>query len=351
MEPSSKRFASHLFLPPSNGLEEQVAQADKDVYYFATYDKIQIHEDMIRDSVRTQGYRYAMMQNKAMFRDKVVIDVGCGTGILSMFAVQAGARKVYALERSEEIANEAEKLIAANGMSDKICIIRGMAEDLKLPEKADVIVSEWMGYFLLYEWMLESVLSVRDRFLKPDGQMFPSEATLHVALLSNPELYDARINFWSEKRPMLGGLDLSSLVPFAQRCNFQEPVVEPIEGDQLASRAHTLLCLNLRTCTRADFAHLEKSFSLSGILRGPLSGLVGWFDVAFPGGLSFSTGPDTGKITHWRQTQFFLNKPLELELDTNVNITFSMKQCSRNPRFLEFQITYNDDVVQDYLMA
>jgi hypothetical protein len=62
---------------------------------------------------------------------------------------------------------QARKIVAANGKSDQIEIICGMIEDIQLPEPVDIIISEWMGYMLLYEGMLDSVLYARNRFLKP----------------------------------------------------------------------------------------------------------------------------------------------------------------------------------------
>jgi SAM-dependent methyltransferase len=61
-----------------------------------TFDFMQtgIHEEMLKDEVRTLTYRKSMWDNKHLFKDKVVLDVGCGTGILSMFAARAGAKKV-----------------------------------------------------------------------------------------------------------------------------------------------------------------------------------------------------------------------------------------------------------------
>ena len=63
-------------------------------YYFDSYAQISIHEEMIKDSVRTNAYKDAILKNKHLFKNKVVLDVGCGTGILSMFAAQAGAKHV-----------------------------------------------------------------------------------------------------------------------------------------------------------------------------------------------------------------------------------------------------------------
>jgi 2-polyprenyl-3-methyl-5-hydroxy-6-metoxy-1,4-benzoquinol methylase len=85
------------------------AAVDEDAHYFHTYDRIHIHEDMLKDAARTTCYRDALLKNRHLVEGKVVVDVGCGTGILSMFAVLAGARHVYALEMSE-IADVAVKV-------------------------------------------------------------------------------------------------------------------------------------------------------------------------------------------------------------------------------------------------
>lgn len=120
---------------------------------------------MITDRIRTDGYRNAILNNPELFKGKVVLDVGCGTGILSMFAAQAGAAKVIGIDRSE-MGDVAREIVAANGFSDVITILRGKVEDMDLlVDKVDIIVSEWMGYCLLYESMLDTVLFARDKWL------------------------------------------------------------------------------------------------------------------------------------------------------------------------------------------
>lgn len=79
-------------------------------------------------------------------------------------------------------------------MADKITIINAKIEDVVLPvEKVDIIISEWMGYFLLYESMLDCVLFARDKWLTPNGLMFPDRAKLYMALLEDQVFYDKKI--------------------------------------------------------------------------------------------------------------------------------------------------------------
>jgi hypothetical protein len=108
-------------------------------YYFDSYAHHAIHEEMLKDEVRTRTYQLAILENRHLFKDKVVLDVGCGTGILSMFAAQAGARHVYAVDCSS-IIEQARKIVARNGLGDKISLIRGKVEEIELPvQKVDII--------------------------------------------------------------------------------------------------------------------------------------------------------------------------------------------------------------------
>lgn len=115
-----------------------------------------------------------------------MLDIGAGTGILSIFAARAGAKHVYAVENAE-IAGFAKEIIAKNGLSDKITVLKGKMEEVELPvPKVDIIISEWMGYFLLYEGMLDSVLFARDKYLdKKKGKMLPDRAQIFFAGLED----------------------------------------------------------------------------------------------------------------------------------------------------------------------
>lgn len=122
---------------------------------------------MLKDTIRTKAYMNAITLNPHLFKDKIVLDVGSGTGILSIFAAQAGAKHVYGIEKAS-IYLHSRNIIAENGLADKITIINGLVEEVELPvDKVDVIISEWMGYFLLYESMFDSVLFARDKWLTP----------------------------------------------------------------------------------------------------------------------------------------------------------------------------------------
>jgi len=157
-------------------------------YYFDSYSYIGIHHEMLEDQVRTNAYRHAIENNPQLFLNKVVMDIGTGTGILSMFAVKAGAKHVYAIEKAD-IYKLAKKNIKENGMESKITVINQFVEELELTEKVDIIISEWMGYFLWFEGMFDSVLFAAKKWLKPEGMMFPDKASVFLAACDYPDKF------------------------------------------------------------------------------------------------------------------------------------------------------------------
>ncbi|KAA0197299.1 Histone-arginine methyltransferase CARM1 [Fasciolopsis buskii] len=136
------------------------------VQYFQFYSYLSQQQNMMQDYVRTSTYQRAILFNASMdFRGKVVLDVGAGSGILSFFAIQAGATKVYAVEASN-MAAHCNTLVQANKLAGRIVVISGKIEEITLPEPVDIIISEPMGYMLYNERMLETYVHAR-KFLAP----------------------------------------------------------------------------------------------------------------------------------------------------------------------------------------
>ena len=138
----------------------------------------------------------AICRNHHMLKDKTIMDVGTGTGILSVFAVKDGkAKRAIAVDASG-ITQEAELLIKSCGLDKEITVIRDRIEDLtELPDgilEVDVIISEWMGYSLFNESVLNSVITARKRFLKDGGFMIPDTAVLRMVGSSASHKYSVR---------------------------------------------------------------------------------------------------------------------------------------------------------------
>ncbi|XP_053150236.1 histone-arginine methyltransferase CARM1-like isoform X2 [Hemicordylus capensis] len=278
--------------------------------YFQFYGCLSQQQNMMQDFVRTATYHRAILQNHIDFKDKVVLDVGCGSGILSFFAVQAGARKVYAVEASS-VAKYAEILVRSNNLSDKITVLSGKIEEISLPENVDVIVSEPMGYMLFNERMLESYLHSK-KWLKSNGMMFPTFSDIHLAPFSDEQLYMehySRANFWYQQ--CFYGVNLSSLRSAAVDEYFRQPIVDTFDIRILMART-VKYTVSFTEAEEEDLHRVEIPFVFQMMQSGLIHGLAFWFDVAFVGSLVtvwLSTAP-TEPLTHWYQVRCLLQTPL-----------------------------------------
>lgn len=162
-----------------------------------------------------------------------MLDIGCGTGILSIFAARAGAKHVYAIENAE-IAHFAREIIKRNGLEDKITVIKGKMEEIELPVKqVDIIVSEWMGYFLFYESMLDSVLWARDKYLAKGGKMVPDRVQMYIAAIEDGQYKGQKRNFWND----VYGVNMSCMAPSVIR----EPLVDIVSQNAIISTPSKIL--------------------------------------------------------------------------------------------------------------
>ncbi|KAJ3759216.1 S-adenosyl-L-methionine-dependent methyltransferase [Lentinula raphanica] len=383
-EPSAEG-PSNTVLPP---------ERDDDSHYFESYGANDIHAVMIQDKVRTSTYARYILGTPSVFEDAIVLDVGCGTGILSLFAARAGAKKVFAVDASN-IATKAEKIVKDNNLDDVITVIRGKVEDIQLPEgtKVDVIISEWMGYALLYESMLDSVLVARDRFLKPNGIMAPTQTRMMFGLCDATEIVKDRITFWND----IYGFDMSAMAEEL----YHEAVIDVVGPHTMLSTPCVVKDLHLSSITPRQLDFIS-SFKLTSSTdrRTKVTAFILYFDTFFTtsgnpvapetevqiiqeneavlaevwplGGrpapqrrmsqhhkkaksqedgeltkadvvTSFSTGPNSIS-THWKQTLFLLKEPFVVDEGFVVSGHFHCHKSDSNSREIDIEIHYT---VQD----
>lgn len=274
------------------------------------------------------AYHAAILGNQDVFRDKVVMDIGTGSGILAVWAAQAGARKVYAIEYTD-MANHARKVMQANKVDHIVTVIQGAVEDVVLPIEQDgleveesepsngdsndsssqqrcidIIVSEWMGYFLLRESMLDSIIRARDVFLKKQtGLMFPSHTTMLWAPVTDEEErvqssneYSSALSDWHDflqTTNTVYGVDMSILEKDFDREQKEYYLLSSrwseLPGDAVLAEPKVVKQLDMMTCTiedsrgiPADDSAATFCFDINGSeYNGPVSGFAGWFTADF----------------------------------------------------------------------
>ena len=128
-----------------------------------------IHKKMLNDTVRTHRFEKAIAEN---VKDKIVIDIGCGTGILSFFALRHGAKHVYAIDSNSKCIEYSKALAKTNNFKN-ITFINKSCFDVKLPQKADVLISEVIGNSPLSEHILDIFEDAKKRLLVANPIIIP----------------------------------------------------------------------------------------------------------------------------------------------------------------------------------
>jgi len=383
-------------IPTFQGSEK--AKAADFANYFCSYAQLYHQKQMLVDHNRMAAYHHAIAGNANIFKDKVVMDVGTGSGILAAWAAQAGARKVYAVEYTD-MAKHAKRVMDANGLSDIVTVIQGAVEEVELPAEdfpdhdpgtplencVDIIISEWMGYFLLRESMLDSLIRARDKFLKKGtGLMFPSHATMYIAPVydeeerraSSQEHNDAMGDWveFVETTKSTYGVNMSILSDDFEREQREYYLLSSrwseLKPSAVLAEPQIVKYLDMHTCTLAESKGIflgdqgcEFDFDIAGPAingsyedDGPISGLAGWFNVDFKSRTDeegknvapkvdnpafLSTGPENG-YTHWGQQVFhFLSSiPLIQGDTTRLQGTLEMSRTKENTRLYNCRICF-----------
>ncbi|CAF0731587.1 unnamed protein product [Adineta steineri] len=331
-------------------------RTSNDQRYFESYDNFQVHELMLRDRPRVTAYHDAIMNNKHLFENKIVLDVGSGTGILSMFAAKAGAKLVYAVDACPTICGLAKELIQNNGLQDHIQVINKRVEDIeKFDHTIDIIISEWMGFYLFHESMLESVIYARDHFLHSSLQnddntpepsesivIFPSHAYLYCAPFVDQHIRIELNTMWDD----YFGLNMSPILPHIKNSDLSECVVETIEPSQLVHDSQLIQSIDLRTIRIDDLRSMRSICEFEIDNTCIISGFCFWFDCYFSSNNNSSilrstrltTSPHTSP-THWKQTLVFLPEDIYPLKGDIVPVNIKLKQSSENRRHYNLTIS------------
>jgi len=328
--------------------------------YFCVYGYLYHQKQMLADEIRMNGYYNSIFKNKKQFEGKIVLDVGTGSGILSIWAAQAGASKVYAVEATDVVVH-ARKLIQAHNFDNVITVIQSKMEDVVLPEKVDIIISEWMGYFLLRESMLDSVLVARDKWLKPGGAMYPSHANMYLAPIvyedecrkRERDLKDA-MDGWAyfvKKTKAQFGVDMNCLSRSYQKEQEeyykQTSIWVELNPNNLLSNPFTIKHIDIGTCSFESIKGVDSAFNMKITHSGRHCGFSGWFDVEFRGSkenpatenVTLSTSPATG-FTHWGQQAFLIHPPEQVFEGDTIQGNVKIARRKDNQRLMNVQITH-----------
>jgi hypothetical protein len=251
---------------------------------------------MLSDHVRMDAFRQAIT---AVVRPgDVVVDLGAGTGILGFWALRAGARKVYAIEKSDAI-ELAQQIARHNGFADRVEFIQRNVLEVQLPERADVLISETLGSLGIDENTVQATIYARDHLLIPQGRMIPSGLSILAAPAESDSAYQ-KLDCWRH----VTDVDFSPAFELFSR----KIMVESIPATDLMSEAVELGHLDLRVIDRPTFAaRAYFQMKRSGLIHG----VAGWFEAQLSANAAITTAPDQ-PATHWKQAFMPFHRPIKV---------------------------------------
>ncbi len=289
-------------MPPSDTAPEATAGALGDLSAgCAGHDApLDYHRRLLDDPLRMDAYERALRQR--IRPGATVLDLGAGSGILAMLAARCGAARVYAVE-SMPIAGLARQLVAANGLEDRVLVLQRDLRQMEPAAQVDLIVSDFMGRFLVDDEMLP-VVERAAGWLAPGGSFCPQRVDLFVAPVA--DLYLRPVQLFEE--PFFG-LDLSPALPYALNYAYHAALQPAAQ----CGPARLYGSYEPPAPAPAWDARLRLPIERAGSLQG----VVGWFVAHLSESVALDTGP--GFETHWGQYLFPLPTTLcaagdELEL-------------------------------------
>jgi predicted O-methyltransferase YrrM len=257
------------------------------------------HFSMLNDEQRNDAFAAAL--RRVVRRGDHVLDIGSGSGLLAMLAVQAGAARVTSCEVDPLLAEVARQVIHSNGFSDRITVVQELSTDLQvgrgLDERVDLIVTEIVDCGLIGEGLLPTLRHARQELLKPGGWLLPHAARVYGAMLSCPAARS--LNTVRDAQ----GFDVATMNHLSTPGHF------PL---RLATWPHQLLSEEVELF-RFDLTH-ESLADGSRELRLPITesatadGLIAWFQLDLVDEIQLDNGPRNAG-SHWMQAYVPFTEP------------------------------------------
>jgi protein arginine N-methyltransferase 1 len=251
---------------------------------------------------------YVSALRRAIKPGSVVVDLGSGPGLFALLACQMGARRVYAIE-PDDVIQVAREAAMVNGCLDRVEFIQDFSTNAKLPEQADVIVSDLRGILPLFQHHLPSIRDARCRLLAPDGILIPKRDTLWAAIAEVPNKYAEVVGPWEHNHQGVSLAAARNLVTNTwskARVNSDDLLVQPV-------------CWHTIDYYKAEDADVRGEISFSVTRAGIAHGLAVWFDSELHDGIGFSNSPGSQELIYGNAF-FPFPQPVEVAIDDQVSI-------------------------------
>lgn len=265
------------------------------------------HYGYLADRVKLDRYRAAL--GETVRSGDTVVDLGCGTGLLGLLALEAGAGKVVFIEEGPVI-EIAERTVAAAGFGDRAEFHRRNSFELELAETADVVVCDHVGYFGFDYGILALLADAKKRFLKPGGALIPMRLELCCAPVETARGREI-VSQWRD-----GTVPQAYAWVAQTAANIQHGVT--LEPDNLLAERATIATLELGV---EPDPFLSWSASFRAAREGRLDGVAGWFDCALTANVSMTNSPESEEALNRPQAFLPLEQPIQVARNEPINVS------------------------------
>ncbi len=279
------------------------------------------HVPMMNDTRRNDAFERAILAAIARHGGGArVLDIGTGSGLLSMMAARGGARNIVTCESVPVLAETAERIVALNGYEAHIRVIQKNSQDVRIGEdmggRADILISEILSCDLLGEKVLDTFEDAHARLIHERASVIPRSATAVGCLVASETL--ARYAFATES----SGFDVS---PFAALAPQHLPIHGTMTNWQRLSADFDLVSLDLTAKTHP--ADLRK-LSVPVLTDGEAIGVVQWLRVDLAEGVEFTNHPDGYVDGGWLQVLHPFPRPIALKAGTDLDLVVGHDRSS-----------------------
>ncbi|XP_047120096.1 protein arginine N-methyltransferase 9-like isoform X1 [Schistocerca piceifrons] len=297
------------------------------------------HFRMLNDSSRNKAYRDAIIKKVSQGFNSV-LDIGTGTGILSLFAVEGGAKEVFSCDVSETMINIAEKVISANNASGKIRLINKMSTDIRIPEdipnRVSLVVTEIVDAGLVGEGILQTLSHASSSLMAPGAQVIPCGAFLRVVAISSHYIASCYRASMSSMEPVLiaeidGPYDSDDITHVPRGTRVLTEVASALNIDFMNQE-------QLRKLIQCDSVF---SCAAKCVAEGNIDAAAVWFELHLDDDIVLSSAP--GSNSCWEQAIFPVKRPLHIS--PNQMINFEVKLSGRK-LCVDISVTDEIEVIQ-----
>jgi len=299
-------------------LRDQTESRPETVYGFGS---VGVQARMLNDRTRTSSFLAGI--GEVVTAGDVVVDIGTGTGILAIAAARAEAKHVYAIEASD-IGRSAQAIFEANGLADRITLVRGWSTRITLPERADVLLSEIIGDDPLAEDVMQVTMDARKRLLRPGARLVPGGIRVFALPVTIPRdertkrmVTEETLRNWRSWYDVDFGPLLqvkSDLLPTFH--------IRPQQANDWKALGEPILLTDIDLGEFSYPVSLDVTRTFVAQAAGNLDGFLMYFELELGPTTRLSTHPgQADSNNHWRSPVWIIDNPVPLRYGDRLRVT------------------------------